>query len=97
MNPLVAAIQQSARIALEHIGHDIRQAGYVGCNSNLTRSAEKQMLETVILPLKDPAITPVGPNNFTINAENAVRVFDASAGAAVWGGSSRPMSWRPRM
>lgn len=87
----LASIQDGARVGLDMLALDLRQAGYVGCNSNLQRNTvEKTQFETVVLPVRDPAVVPVGTENFTIDANNAVRVFNASAPAAVWGGSVPP-------
>ena len=87
----LATIQDGARVGLDMLALDLRQAGYVGCNSNLQRNTvEKTQFETVVLPLRDPATIPAGAENFTINANNAVRVFNASSAAAVWGGSVPP-------
>ena len=87
----LASIQDGARIGLDLLAQDLRQAGYVGCNSNLQRNTvEKTQFETVVLPLRDPAMLPVGVENFTIDAGNAVRVFNASAPGATWGGSVPP-------
>ncbi len=80
-------IQGTARLALESIGREIRQAGYVGCNSSLARHSEKRVTETVVIPAFDPGTLVAGAENFTIDASNALRVFAASEPAAVWGGA----------
>lgn len=80
-------IQGGARLALEEIGRDIRQAGFVGCNSALARHAEPRATETSIAPPFSSATLPAGAENFTIDAGNALRVFRASEPAAVWGGA----------
>jgi type IV pilus assembly protein PilW len=82
----LAQIQGSARLALEEIGRELRQAGHVGCNSALQRHVEKRVVEVAVVPPFDPAKLPAGAENFTIDAANALRVFDATSPAAVWGG-----------
>jgi type II secretory pathway pseudopilin PulG len=83
----LALVQGSARLALERIGQDIRQAGFIGCNSALQRHPDKLVTETAVIPLYAAAATPAGSDNVTIDAENALRAFDASEPATVWGGS----------
>ena len=80
-------IQGGARLALEEIGRDIRQAGYIGCNSALVRHAEPRATEVSVAPAYTAATLPAGAENFTIDAGNALRVFRASESATVWGGS----------
>lgn len=77
----LAQIQANGRIALERIGRDIRQAGFVGCNSALTRFVTPRVMET--------SVVHVGPpSGFTITADNAIRAFrgDAADSATTWGG-----------
>lgn len=83
----VAELQTGVQLAMEMLGNDLRQAGYVGCNSNLQRATLKERLESVILPLRDPATVGPGVENFTIDATNALRVFNASAPVGTWGGT----------
>jgi type IV pilus assembly protein PilW len=87
----LAGIQDSARSGLEILSRDLRQAGYVGCNSNMQRgTTEKSQFETVILPVFDPAVVTAGTENFTIDGTSAIRVFNANSSVAVWGGSIPP-------
>lgn len=81
----VGALQQAANIAMGALRRDITQAGYVGCNSNLLRSAEKRVAETLIVPLS--SVATAGVDNFTVDAGSAIRVFNGDAGADVWGGT----------
>lgn len=83
-------IQGGARLALEEIGRDIRQAGYIGCNSALVRHADPRATEVAVTPAYTAATLPAGAENFTIDAGTALRVFRASEPVAVWGGS-RPV------
>ena len=83
----LAQIQGAARLALERIGRDVRQAGFIGCNSALQRHPDKLLTETSVLPLYPDGAVPAGADNFAIDAANALRVFDSNAPAAVWGGA----------
>lgn len=83
----LALVQGAARLAIDQIGRDVRQAGYVGCNSSLRRSAQLRGTDIEVLPPFDPAAPLPGPENFTIDARNALRVFRSSEDAAVWAGS----------
>ena len=83
----LSVLQTGARLAFEDMGREIRQAGAIGCNSAMVRHGEKRVTETVVVPPFAPAAVPAGADNFTIDANTALRVFDASAAAAVWGGS----------
>jgi type II secretory pathway pseudopilin PulG len=84
----LALVQGNARLALERIGRDIRQAGFIGCNSALQRHPDKRVTETAVVPLHGAGTAPPGSDNFTIDASNALRVFDAGAPAATWGGAA---------
>ena len=81
-------IQGNGRIALEQIGRDVRQAGFVGCNSALQRHVDPRVWETAVIPV-DPSAA-VSLNNFTIDAQTAVRAFLGSAGAGTWGIAAGP-------
>ena len=82
----LAQVQGAARLALERIGRDIRQAGFIGCNSALQRHPDKLLTETAVVPLYGGGAMPPGADDFTITAQNALRVFDSNAPAATWGG-----------
>ena len=82
----LAQVQGAARLALERIGRDIRQAGFVGCNSALQRHPDKLLTESAVVPLYGGGPMPAGADDFTITAANALRVFDSNAPAATWGG-----------
>jgi type II secretory pathway pseudopilin PulG len=83
----LAQVQGAARLALERIGRDVRQAGFIGCNSALQRHTDKLLTETAVVPLYGSGAVPTDEENFTIDASNALRVFDSSASAVTWGGS----------
>lgn len=82
----VASVQDSARAAFEPLGRDLRQVGYVGCNSNLVRANQQTGPDVSIL---EPfPVAAGGVDNFTIDSGNAVRAFDGkSTNVADWGGS----------
>lgn len=67
----LAQVQGNGRIALDAIGRDIRQAGFVGCNSALQRFADPRVLETVVVP----EIVGGVANGFDISALNAIRAW----------------------
>jgi Tfp pilus assembly protein PilW len=79
----LAQTQGNGRIALEQIGRDIRQAGYIGCNSALQRHVDPRVGETRVIPI-DPALAE-SVTNFSIDAQTALRAFPGSAIAAVSG------------
>ncbi|MEI7445066.1 MAG: prepilin-type N-terminal cleavage/methylation domain-containing protein [Burkholderiales bacterium] len=81
----LAQVQGNGRVALERIGRDIRQAGFVGCNSALTRFATPRVMETSVV------FNGTGAG-FTITADNAIRAFrgDAADSATTWGGGGAP-------
>ena len=79
----LAQTQGNGRIALEQIGRDIRQAGYIGCNSALQRHVDPRVWETRVIPI-DPAVAE-SVTNFSIDAQTAIRAFPGSAIAAVSG------------
>jgi prepilin-type N-terminal cleavage/methylation domain-containing protein len=82
----LAQVQDSARVAFEMLGRDIRQAGYIGCNSNLTRANQQTGPDVSVLP--PFAVPSGGVDNFTIDATTAIRAFDGgSTDFNVWGGS----------
>lgn len=84
----LAQIQGNGRVALEQIGRDIRQAGFVGCNSALTRHVDPRIWETAVIPV-DPAAA-VSISNFTIEAQTSIRAFLGNAGAWTWGLAAAP-------
>jgi type II secretory pathway pseudopilin PulG len=84
----LAQIQGNGRVALEQIGREIREAGFVGCNSALTRHVDPRIWETTVIPV-DPAATE-SMNNFTIDAQTAIRAFPGNASAGTWGGIPTP-------
>ena len=83
----LAQVQGNGRVALEQIGRDIRQAGFVGCNSALQRHVDPRVWETTVIPV-DPAVA-ASNSNFTIDARNSIRAFVGNSGAGVWG-SAKP-------
>jgi type II secretory pathway pseudopilin PulG len=78
----LAQIQGNGRVALEQIGRDIRQAGFIGCNSALTRHVDPRVWETTVTPAVDPAL-PASASNFTIEAQNSIRAFLGAPSASV--------------
>lgn len=84
----VTDLQAGAGVIFEALRRDLLQAGYVGCNSNLVRGTEKTRLDIVVRPLSPVVLN--GVDNFTVDAGNAIRVFNGDAAAAVWGGSAPP-------
>lgn len=79
----LAQVQGNGRVALEQLGRDIRQAGFIGCNSALQRHVDPRVWETTVIPI-DPALA-ASTTNFTIDAQNAIRAFLGNASAATWG------------
>jgi len=79
----LAQIQGNGRVALEQLGRDVRQAGFIGCNSALTRHVDPRAWETTVIPV-DPAVA-ASTTNFTIDAQSAIRAFLGNADAATWG------------
>ena len=79
----LAQVQGNGRVALEQIGRDIRQAGFIGCNSALTRHVDPRVWETAVIPVA-PAVAP-SISNFTIEAQTAIRAFLGNASAGTWG------------
>jgi hypothetical protein len=82
----LAQTQGNGRVALEQIGRDIRQAGFIGCNSALQRHVDPRGWETSVVPI-EPA-RPISFDNFTIDAQSALRVFPGNAGPTTLGGSA---------
>ncbi|RPH39963.1 MAG: hypothetical protein EHM87_23160 [Burkholderiales bacterium] len=82
----LAQVQGNGRVALEQIGRDIRQAGFIGCNSALQRHVDPRVWETTVIPV-DPAVA-VSNANFTIDAQTSIRVFRGNAAAGVWGSAA---------
>lgn len=79
----LAQVQGNGRVALEQIGRDIRQAGFIGCNSALTRHVDPRVWETTVIPV-DPALA-ASTTNFTIDAQNSIRAFLGNSGTTTWG------------
>ena len=71
----MSRIQENARYALQTMAHDVRMAGYVGCG-NLQSGGLK--------------VTTIANGAPTMNATNALLGFDSGAGAAIYGGITRP-------
>ena len=79
----LAQVQGDGRVALEQIGRDIRQAGFIGCNSALQRHVDPRVWETTVIRVEPAAA--LSHLNFNINAQNAIRVFPGNSDVDVWG------------
>ena len=77
---LLSRVNGDARVALDLIAQEIRQAGFIGCNSELARESAMRSTETTVQKVSGLV------NDFSISAENVLRAFKASD-AASWGGA----------
>jgi len=66
----LSKIQSDAQLALYQLGVDIRQAGFTGCNSNLTRGSKESNEISISNP--DPNLP------FALNSGTVIRVFNPS-------------------
>ena len=75
---LLSRVNGDARVALDLIAQEIRQAGFIGCNSEIARESSMRSTETSVQKVS-------GLNNdFSISADNVLRAFSASDTAS-WG------------
>jgi type II secretory pathway pseudopilin PulG len=83
----LAQTQGNGRVALEQIGRDIRQAGFIGCNSALTRHYDPRIWETTVIQVDptQPALPANFTANFTIDAQNSIRAFRGDSDDTTWG------------
>jgi Tfp pilus assembly protein PilW len=82
----LAQVQGNGRIALDAIGRDIRQAGFVGCNSALQRFDDPRVLETAVVP----EIVNGLAGGFTISARNAIRALRGDNTTYPWWTAAKP-------